>query len=91
MQLKAVTDGAVSGTDSIPLPNRLLGGVMISTDGTNPVTVTIRAGSDTGKRIFQATTLSPAFIAAPISAEADRIHYSVTGTNGLAQFYEWIE
>lgn len=91
MQLKALTDGAVSGSDIIDLPNRLFGGVLISTDGTNPVTVTIRAGDANGKRIFMSSSLSPAFIAAPFNAEANRIYYTVSGTGGSAQLYEWIE
>lgn len=91
MLLKAITDGSVAGTGVMDVKGYILGGVLITADGTNDATVVVRRKSSSGKQVFELVTKTPTFIAGPISLEgAGQAHYSVTGTGAAAQFYEWV-
>jgi hypothetical protein len=92
MQLRALTDGSVSGTDTVKVQNRLIGGVLITADGTNDATVVLRRNDASGKQIFKFVTKSPQMVVAPIGTEgAETVYYSVSGTGAAAQIYEWVE
>lgn len=90
-QLREISGGQISGTGTIPMTARVLGGVNIVADGTNACTVLLRKNDSSGDVIFQVQTKSPYFPVAPILLDADEIYYSITGTNGTAELYEWVE
>ena len=92
MNLHALTDGAIAGTGIIKLTGSTgtFGGALITSDG-NTATVVIRKDSETGKKLFDIAVTSSAFIPMPVDIEqAVQLHYSITGTNALAQLYEWV-
>ena len=93
MLLKALgNDGAVTGTGTFPVALGMLGGVLITADGTNNATVILRREDSTGKQVFDLVTKSPTFIAAPIGLEGSKVlYYNVSGTGAAAQFFEWVE
>ncbi len=92
MILKSLTNGKVTGTGTLimsqTMSQGIFGGVLISTDGTNAVTVTLTDGS--GQKIFEVSTTIPGFVIAPIHSLSNTLAYAITGTGGAAQFYEWI-
>lgn len=88
--LRAVSSGAVTGTNTYPLPKEIFGGVLISTDGTNAVTVTVRRNDAAGAIVLQMTTKTPLPVFAPFEADA-AIHTVVSGVGGSAQFFEWVD
>lgn len=92
MLLKPIgNDGAVSGTGTLTCESRVLGGVLITADGTNNATVIVRKDNSTGKQIFDLVTKAPLFITGPMSAESQTLYYDVSGTGAAAQLYEWVE
>ena len=96
MILKPVSDGTVAGTGVIQFSSNILGGVLITADGTNAAVVTLQADNSDGITVFSISTKSPIFVAGPVSivdANGDTTvagYYSVTGTGAAAQFYEWV-
>ena len=91
MLIKALTDGRVSGTGSLTVGSGILGGILITTDGVTAVTVLAKRVNSGGKTIVSVTTAIPMFIAGPFSLEdSDTVYYSVSGTGGEAQFYQWV-
>lgn len=97
MLLKPATNGAVSGTGTAFIESRILGAVLISTDGTNAAVVTVQKDDSSGRTVFSISTKTPLFIMGPIgirdtaNAASQQAYYSVTGTGASAQFYEWVE
>lgn len=97
MLLRAATDGAISGTGTAVLQSHLLGGVLITADGTNNAVVIVRKENATGKRIFSLTTKIPMFIRGPIANRDDNggssqtVYYDISGTGAAAQLYEWVQ
>ena len=90
MNLKTLTDGQVAGTATIQCKASKFGGALIKADGTNAVTVTVKNDSSGGDTIFQYVTATPAVVILPIDCN-NSIYYSITGTNGAAQLFEWID
>jgi len=90
MVLRPLTDGKISGTGTVSLNyGRLLGGVLVSTDGTNAAAVTVRKVNASGERVFDISTKTPGFFClSPIDAGAQTLYYSITGTGASAQLYE---
>ena len=97
MILIPVSDGSVTSTGTITFQSRILGGVLITADGTNAAVVTLQSDNASGYTVFDISTESPIFVAGPISirdANGDPTqagYYSVTGTGAAAQFFEWAE
>jgi hypothetical protein len=93
MILKPIgNDGSLTSTGTLPLDSRILGGVLITADGTNNATVIVRTDSATGQIIFKLVTKSPAFITGPIrNGGSNVLYYDVSGTGAAAMFYEWVE
>jgi hypothetical protein len=90
--LIALNDGNVSSTGTVTCNSGIVGGVLISVDGTNAAVVTMQKDTSGGKTVFDISTKQPLFITGPISLEGTTaLYYSVTGTGALAQFYEWVE
>ena len=91
MLIKALTNGRISGTGSLEVSSGILGGALITTNGTDAVTVTVQRVDSGGKTIVSVSTTVPMFVAGPFSLENSLIaYYSVSGTGGTAQLYEWI-
>jgi hypothetical protein len=90
MILKPITSGSISGVGLIACQSKLLGGVLISVDGTNAGTVVVRKDSETGDVVFHMVAFRPVFCGNPILA-SDILYYSITGTGCTAMLYEWIE
>lgn len=96
MKLRALTDGAVTGTgtatlEANPGADGLIGGVLISTDGTNAAVVVLRRDNASGKQVFSVSTVQAGMITAPISMEGTATcYFSVTGTGASAQLFEWV-
>ena len=95
MLLNPVTDGAKTAagdpTGTIKFQSGIMGGVLISADGTNAVTVTLQADNSDGKTVFSIVTKQPMFPTAPIGLGSKVGYYSVSGTGGEVQFFEWVE
>jgi hypothetical protein len=91
MLLKPVSDGSVVGTGTLTFESTILGGVLITANGTNDTTVTMQANNSSGSKVFEIVTKSPIFVAGPISLGVQAGYYAVSGTGSGAQFYEWVE
>lgn len=92
MELREITNGGQApGNGVIDCPSGKLGGLLISADGTNPATVTIRKDNSGGRAIVDAfNTRHSAFIAAPFEG-ADKLYWELAGTNARLQIYEWAD
>lgn len=92
MLLKALgIDGALAGTGTLTCESRIMGGVLITADGTNNATVIVRKDNSSGEQVFDLVTKTPVFITGPISLKGQTLYYDVTGTGAAAQFFEWVE
>ncbi len=97
MNLQPLTPGAVSNTGTVELVGAasnsgVIGGVLITADGTNDAVVVLRENNSAGKVLFDITSKSPLFVVAPIrSGETAQIWYTITGTGASAMLYEWID
>lgn len=69
--------------------NRTLGGILITTDGTNAATVTIRKTNGSGDIIFDITTTASMFVGMPLEC-TDIVHWTLSGTGSGLQLFEWI-
>lgn len=91
MILRALTNGAVDGTQTLAVKSGIVGGVLITADGTNAATVVVRRENDTGKPVIHVITKIPLWVTGPFHLEdAVAAHVSVSGTGALAQVYEWV-
>lgn len=88
--LNDISGGQISGTGILLCPSGILGEVNIVADGTNACTVVIRENDSSGRIVYQTSTKSPFDTQAPRRA-ARNIYYSITGTGGTAQIFEWID
>lgn len=97
MGLQALSNGKVSGTNSYTPVARgakgwQFGGALITTNGSDAVTVTCRKNDGSGAIVFQVITVFGGFFAAPIEmGGATAVHTVVSGTGGEAMFYQWTE
>ena len=91
MILNPASDGSVAGTGTLTFESRILGGVLITADGSNDTTVTLQRDNSDGFTVFKIVTKSPIFVAGPLSLGSQAGYYSVTGTGSGCQFYEWAE
>ena len=97
MILNQVSDCSVVNTGELIFGSGILGGVLITANGTNDATVTLQANNSDGFTVFKIVTKSPLFVAGPISildgdGNTTQVgFYSVTGTGAGAQFYEWVQ
>jgi len=94
MILRPITSGQVSGTNTATLSGShqsagVFGGALITTNGSDAVTVTVRETDGSGTILFQITTISAGPFWAPVKSEDSTIHYVISGTGGTAMLYEW--
>ena len=91
MILRALTNGAITGTDTLSVQSGIVGGVLITADGTNNAVVEVRRVDSSGKEIINITTKIPLWITGPFHLEGSQAAYvSVTGTGAAVQVYEWV-
>ena len=97
MFLEQKTDGKVTGTGTITMETGRLGGVLISTDGTNAAAVILKKDDANGEIGFDISTKQPVWIGAPIKIDptgADShsavLYYDISGTGASAMLYEYI-
>lgn len=95
MQLKPLTNGKVSGTGTASFTHAatggMLGGVLISTDGTNAAAVVIRKSLASGEIVFDMSTITAQMIIVPVHTDnVAALYYSITGTGASAMLYEWV-
>ena len=92
MVLRKLTNGAVTSTGTVTVQSGILGGVLITTNNTNAVTVVCHRDDASGQQILDISTVTAMFITGPFDMEQTQsLYYSVSGTGGAAQFYEWVE
>ena len=89
MLLKALTDGKVSSTGKVTVNSGIVGGVLISADGTNAAAVKLQKVDSNGDIIFDISTKQPMWFGAPVESGSN-VYYSITGTNASAQIYEYV-
>lgn len=91
MILKALTNGAVTGEQTIEVKSGIVGGVLITADGTNNAVIVVRRIDGAGKPIINVTTKIPLWITGPFHTEdATQVNVNISGTGSAAQIYEWI-
>lgn len=86
--LRPLSNGKITGSENYTLRDGYFGGVLISTDGANLVTVTVTDAP--GSKIFELITPTPGFVIAPLMTPTNYVTCAVSGANGYAQFYEWV-
>ncbi len=95
MKLTPLTAGTISGTGTVTLEGQFgnagtIGGVLITADGTNDATVTLRKDTATGTILFDIVTKSPIFVSGPFRSDSTKtIYYTISGTGASAMLYEW--
>lgn len=91
MLLKALTNGSVTGTGTLDVESRIVGGILITTDNSTQGTVRIRRDNAEGKQIQEVKTVTSMWISGPFSMEGtNKVFFDVSGNNCEAQFYEWV-
>ena len=90
MGLKSATIGSVSGTSTVELEASTIGGVLISTDGTNAAVVVIRDRDDEGEIVIQYTGLEAIWIDGQFYCQSGTAHYAISGTGAEAQIFAQI-
>jgi hypothetical protein len=92
MILRSLTNGVITGTNTLSCPSRIVGAIAVSADSTNAAVISIRRDDASGKQIFAMSSIHPLFVGGPIATEGtDQIYVSVSGTGASAQIYEWVE
>jgi hypothetical protein len=95
MILRALTNGAVIGSNALKVASGIIGGVLITTDNTNAASVVIYrsdgGGNQGAKAIFSISTKTTIWVGAPFTIEeAGYVLVVVSGTGASAQIYEWV-
>ena len=90
MILIPLSEGKLNGTGSVFVKTRIIGGIVVTADGTNDATVVLRRDTSVGTIVFQLVTKSPAFVVAPIFCDTQQVYVSCTGTGAGVFLYEWV-
>jgi len=92
MLLKALTNGAISGTGEVTVKSLKIGGILVTTDNSAQGTVILKRNDTNGKRIFDITTTTTIWVGAPFSTEeTETVYFDVSGAGCQAQIYEWVD
>jgi hypothetical protein len=87
--LVPLTDGAVSGTGTMFLRGDSVGGLLVTTDGTNAAAIVLRKNNASGDRLLDISTKGTIFQSPRIRlGDTSVVYFSVSGTGAKAQFYE---
>lgn len=86
--LRPITNGKVSGTLTTKCSSGVIGGVLITADGTNDATVVLHADNSDGHIALEVATKNSLWVPGPIHLGSRTLYYSITGTGATAQIYE---
>jgi len=89
--VRPISAGAITGSDTIVLDSYLFGGLDLNCDGTNAGTVVIRDNDGSGTILIDTSSITGKTIIAPFHAPSKQIHYTIAGTGADALLYEWVE
>ena len=88
--LEPLTSGTVSSTGTVRCSANNLGSVIITTDGTNQVTVVCRDNDASGTILVSVATKSAGQVLGPFHAPSGQVYYSCTGTGGAIQMHQYV-
>ena len=89
--VRPLTNGTVTGSDTISLDSKLFGGFDLNCDGTNEGTLVVRDNDGSGTILVDTGSITGKTVIAPFRAPSGQIHYTVAGTGADAMLYEWVE
>lgn len=89
--LRPISAGAITGSNTIDLDGNLFGGFDLNADGTNAATIEIRDSDASGTVLCDSSSVVGKVFRGPIRAPSGTIYYSIAGTGGSATLYEWTE
>jgi hypothetical protein len=90
MGLKSATNGSTSGTGTVELDSTTVGGVLVSTDGTNAAVVVVKDGDNNGDVVVSYSGLEAIWIDGQFYCQSGTAYYSITGTGASAQIFAQI-
>jgi hypothetical protein len=91
MILRALTNGAITVASAVTVSTRIVGGLLITADGTNNAVLKVRRDDTNGKPVIDITTKIPLWITGPIDMEGTNTAYvDISGTGAAVQVYEWV-
>lgn len=92
MLLRSLTAGKISGTGTVTVPSRLVGAILVSTDGTNAAAIVLRKENASGAIIFDLSSKTPGFFGPfPLeSGNTSTLYHDISGTGASAQLYEYV-
>lgn len=92
IRLREITNGKQgAGNGIVASASKKLGGVLVSTDGSNIATLTVRKTNGAGELIIDNfTTKFSIFIGAPFEG-ADVFYWELVGAGAGVQLFEWEE
>jgi hypothetical protein len=91
MILRALTNGAITAADTVTVKSGIVGGVLITADGTNNAVLVVRRTDSAGKPIINVTTKIPLWVTGPFHLEdTERAYVDISGTGAAVQVYEWV-
>ncbi len=88
MALRPASDGTITGTGTLELESTTLGGVLVSTDGTNAATVIIKDEDNDGETIISYSGKEAVWIDGTFDCQSGIAYYSISGTGASAQIFK---
>lgn len=80
---------AITGTGTVSINSKVLGGYKLNADGTNLATLTIRDNDVSGKILYSTKTTVGEKVTEPVDLSNKQVYYDVSGTNADLQIFEW--
>lgn len=90
MAKKSATNGAISGTGTVELNASTVGGVLVTTDGSNAATVILRDKDSNGEIIIDYSGKEAIWIDGCFYCQSGTAYYNISGTGAQAQIFEEI-
>jgi hypothetical protein len=92
MQLRALTNGKVSGTGTIELEDCKAVKVLVSTNNSAAAAVILRKNNSEGEKLFDISTITAGdYPSQPVLVDGtNTIYYDISGTGASAQIYGYV-
>ena len=91
MILRRLTAGSITGTGTLTVESQIVGGILLTADGTNAASVTLQRDTSGGTKIIELSSTISMWISGPFGMEeTETLYYAISGTGGSAQLYEWV-
>jgi hypothetical protein len=87
MALKTASNGSISGTGTVELESTIVGGVLVSTDGTNAATVIIKDLDNNGETVISYSGKEAIWIDGDFYCQSGTAYYAISGTGATAQIF----